>query len=96
MKDIALKNRQLEIQNGDFVTHDSLKQHQELILTAQKGSFRNSPTLGVGLIDYLNDENLGGLSISIKKEFAKDGMKVKKVGFGQGELKIELDETSKR
>lgn len=54
MTDIMLDNNlDLVIKDGDFVIDDSEQQHQELILIATRGSFRESPLTGVGIIKYI-------------------------------------------
>ena len=88
MRDIQINNGELKIENGDFCVEDSHAQHEELILLAQKGNFRESPDLGVGIADYLNAEDFGGLSVQLKREMKKDGIQVRKLEVNNGKLKI--------
>lgn len=54
MNDIILdENMDLAIEDGDFVVGDSEDQHQELILIASQGSFRESPLTGVNIAKYI-------------------------------------------
>lgn len=54
MKDILLNNDlDLEISNGDFVVADAEEQHQELIMIATQGSFRENPLVGVGIARFI-------------------------------------------
>jgi len=54
MNDILLDNNlDLLIKNGDFVVDDAEQQHQELIMIATQGSFRESPLTGVGIVKYV-------------------------------------------
>ena len=65
------------IQNGDFAIGDSTLQHQEALLASTPGEYRQYPEIGVGLVDYLNDEtSMAGLRAKIISEFENDGMLV--------------------
>lgn len=67
----------LAIQDGDFVYGESTEEHQRDLLLATKGSFRQSPTIGVGvsqmLLDNASNESLTRL---IQQEMERDGMTV--------------------
>lgn len=68
------------IRGGDFVIGDATLQNQKLLMLAEPGDYRQHPTTGVGIINYLNDEDgLVQLQGDIQKEFEADGMKVKKL-----------------
>lgn len=67
------------IENGDFVIGESTEQHQKLLLISQKGDFRQYPFIGVGIDNFLNDDEISDLGAEIQKEFEKDGMTVNKV-----------------
>lgn len=70
----------LEIRNGDFVTGESTQQHQRDLLLAQKGEYRQSPTIGVGIVDYLlGNETEDEFRRNVTKEFEADGMQVRKI-----------------
>ncbi len=65
------------IKNGMLVFGDSTSQHQEDILTATQGQYADSPTIGVGLVQYiLDDDSQLGLETEIQKQFELDGMVV--------------------
>ena len=54
MIDILLdEDLDLAIESGDFVVNDAEEQHQQLILLASPGSFRESPLTGVNILSYL-------------------------------------------
>jgi hypothetical protein len=90
MKDIKLTaDFDLEIVNGDFVAFESTYQHQQCLLLAEKGSFKQYPETGVGAASYLKDENPDDLLREIRQEFTNDGMTVKRLGFEGTKLKIE-------
>lgn len=66
----------LVVNNGDFVIGDASLQHQNHILLAQKGEFKNAPEIGVGVLTELNNENPRELLSQIRRNFEYDGMKV--------------------
>ncbi|MBS0647398.1 MAG: oxidase [Verrucomicrobia bacterium] len=86
MKDFLLdENDDLAI-NGDLLIVDkSDEQHQRLLLLTNKGDWKESATVGVGILRWLKDEG-EGLLAEIKKEFEKDGMTVKKIDLTEGKL----------
>lgn len=79
----------LQIKYGDFVLGDATEQHQKHLLLANKGEFRQSPVVGVGLENYLNDDAIDDLASVIKAQFELDGMDVEKVNvFDNGLTEI--------
>lgn len=79
----------LLITAGDFVTGESTRQHQQLLLLTEKGELREFPTRGVGLASWLNDEGPGDLNSQIKREYELDGMRVLQISGVAPKLKIE-------
>lgn len=67
----------LMIENGDFKIGFSEDQHISLILLSDKGSWRQSPLSGVGLIKYMNGpftaRDLDDLKQAIKIQLQLDG-----------------------
>jgi len=77
MKDFILdENNELAINNGDFVIDISDTQHQQLLLSSDKGDWKENPTVGVGVKRWLSDDEPEDLLAEIKKEFQRDGMTV--------------------
>lgn len=64
--------------SGDIVWGESTLQHQRDILLARKGDIRQAPLVGVNAEDYIGDDS-EDLLRSVRTEFAKDGMKVKRI-----------------
>lgn len=64
------------VEDGDFVPGESTRQHQTLLLYAEKGEIREFPTRGVGIRSWLLDERPGDLNARIKREYEADGMRV--------------------
>lgn len=68
MKDIILNpNFSLKTKNGDFVIGDPFFQHLKIALITQKGESKKYPKIGIGTINFLNDntDNLAELERSI-------------------------------
>ncbi len=91
MKDLLLTDdNDIAIVNGDFVVGDSDNQHQKLILSTNKGDWKEFPVLGVGIEDILSDDEYISVLIETKKQLQYDGMKVKNVKFeSDGKITIE-------
>lgn len=74
------ENFDLRIANGDFVKGDATLQHQKKLLLAEKGSYKQSPTIGVAIRnEILNDAEPDELESNIQSEFEKDGMTISKL-----------------
>lgn len=83
---------ELVIREGTFVTGDATQQHQQLLLMTEKGEWKQSPSVGVGLSGFLNDDNPGSMKAEIIKQFELDGMRVDSVRFdGVGTVKIQAE-----
>lgn len=84
MKDILLDdNGDLDFQNGDLVIGYSDNQHQEHILIANKGEYREFPELGVGINRILSDDEPTSFLIEAKKNLEYDGMKIKNIKINE-------------
>lgn len=84
------ENGDLAIENGDFVTGFSDNQHQEHILIANKGEYKEFPEIGVGIIQMLNDDDYINVLIEAKKNLEYDNMKINNIKFEEnGNLTID-------
>jgi hypothetical protein len=82
MNDIRLDTGgDLDFKNGDMVIDDATLRQQEHIIIANKGEFKESPEIGVGIVEALNSESPGQVLTSIKRNFEYDGMYVKTLRF---------------
>lgn len=80
MMDMLLDNNsELVVKNGDFVSAESTLQHQKQLLLNGKASFKQNPTICVGLWDYKDNDNLQELPRAISIQFTQDGMEVKQI-----------------
>lgn len=92
MTDIILTtDLDLQVVNGDLVTGDSLKQAQQLLLGTNKGEWKQNPTMGVGVVNYLETASMSELSREIREQFTKDGMKVSSVNISGTTLNVEAE-----
>lgn len=90
MKDIAIdEDFDLKLKGGDFAVQESTGQHQQCLLLAEKGSYKQYPAVGVGIATYLKDDNSGDLLREIRIQFSKDGMDVNSIGFNGSKLQID-------
>ncbi len=89
-KDILLdETGDLAIINGDFAFGESTIQHQTLLLSSQKGEWKEFPKTGIGIENYLNDDTTNDMMNEISDQFEKDGMKVSQVNIVNDKLQIE-------
>ena|SRR5258706_15703256 len=66
-------NNQFKIQSGDFLIDNTDVQEQTEIIYANKGNFLESPTLGVGILNYSSSSvDKTVLEKSVRLEFTKD------------------------
>lgn len=92
MDDIILTEQlDLQIQNGDLVVSDNLKQAQQLLLGTNKGEWKQNPKAGVGIVNFLETHNVGELSREIREQFTQDGMKVNSVKINGSTLNVEAE-----
>lgn len=97
MNDIIIgANGDLSFKIGDLEIGYSDNQHQEHILLANKGEFREFPELGVGIIQMLDDDDYLPVLIEAKKNLEYDGMRINNIKFEEnGNLNIDGSYTQK-
>lgn len=92
MTDILLDDDfDLKIVNGDFATGEATTQHQQILLLANKGEIRQFPAFGIGIMEWLLDDQSGNLNGAIKREFEADGMKVESVNVRNGKINVKAN-----
>lgn len=69
----------LQVANGDLVVGDATFQSQELLILMMPGELRQFPTRGVGVRNYLLEDQAGGLNGAIKRELERDGVQVDRI-----------------
>ncbi len=84
------ENGDLSFKNGDLDIGFSDNQHQEHILIANKGEYKEFPELGVGIHQMIGDDDFISVLIETKKNLEYDGMKINNVKFEEnGKLNID-------
>jgi len=69
--------------DGDFVVDESTLQHQKDLLIAHKGEYKQNPTVGVGISDFLlGDSSEAEFKKAVQREFEEDGMEVREIRVG--------------
>ena len=83
----------LAVSGGDLVSGDSTLQHQFDIVSADKAHYHFDPALGVGIVNYLNDQTaMPGLTKSIRSELERDGQDVEAVTISPvGDVQIQAN-----
>lgn len=67
--------------DGDLLITESTEQHQRDLIVSDKGHIRNKPEIGVGAVNYLNDNDSSNYLRAVRMDFTADGMKVKQVAL---------------
>lgn len=92
IKDILLSHDgDVDFSSGDLLaatTERATGQHKHDILMASPGDFKEHPTLGVGAVEYIQDD--AGLFLrDVRKQMEEDGIHITEVAFSPtGELII--------
>jgi hypothetical protein len=66
-------------ENGDFVIGPSDDQHVQDLILASPGDYKESPMLGVGIINTLNGKLDGAMKRKIRINLEADGYKVNSI-----------------
>lgn len=94
-KDILLNSDgTFKIINGDFAVGDSLNQEVAELLRARKGDYKEFPLTGVGIEDFINDDDQGAMFREIHKQLQEDNKVVNNISLENGKLKIDADHAS--
>ena len=70
---------------------ENLKQAQQLLLGTNKGEWKQHPTMGVGVTNYLETAAAGQLSREIREQYSRYGMKVSSVKINGTTLELESE-----
>ncbi len=87
------ENNDLAIENGDFVIAESDIQHVKLLLQTVKGDYKQFPTTGCNLIDFIkkgvSDKKI---EYEITTQLKADGYSLTKTSIDNtGNLDVEFD-----
>lgn len=79
----------IDLSTGDIVLIEPTERHKADILLASRGDYKESPLTGVGIVEYINSENNGGLLRVVAGQMSRDGINITEVGYdANGELII--------
>ena len=85
------KDNEPVIKDGTLAIGETREQNAQLIITAEKGEFKEYPQLGVGISQFLKSVNRENeLLRSIRVQLALDGIKPRTIDYNDGKLNIEL------
>ncbi len=93
MKGILIDaNYDIQLFNGSMAIGDTTTQNMGLLLALQKGELKEHPLIGVGVENYLNEED-GDVALirEAKKQFKADGMTVTSISLDDGKLLIDAN-----
>jgi hypothetical protein len=77
--------------NGDLNVGDCEQQNKELLLLCEKGSLKQYPITGVGLITYLEGEDYAAMLREIRNQFIADGMTVNALNFDGAQIQFDAN-----
>jgi hypothetical protein len=81
-------NYDMLITNGDIAIGEATYQHVYLILSSQKGEWKQYPLLGVGIEDKLGDNDTNYWKYLIRSELRKDGLEIDRLDISDDQLII--------
>lgn len=67
------------VRDGDRAIGDVTVQNQNLLLRTNKGEWKATPDVGVGLFSFIGDEGSDDLMREIRRQCVKDGMQVNNI-----------------
>ncbi len=79
----------IDLSKGDVVYVESTVAHQRDLLLTGMGELKHAPTTGVGIHDFIHDENPTDMLRMIRKKFIQDGQTVNSVSVGDEGLEID-------
>lgn len=93
MEDILLAaDGDVDFASGDLLPADTDRatgQHKRDILMASPGDYKEAPTVGVGAVEYIQDDAQLFLR-DVRKQMQADGIAVREVAFdGRGNLIVD-------
>ena len=69
---------------GDLMIGDATLLHQRDLIMASEGEYKQNPMVGIGVVNFLDDEEPDDLKRKIRSQFTTDGMNVKSVSMVNG------------
>jgi len=81
----------LAIDQGDFVTGESLNQEIGCLFAANEGDYRQHTKTGIGISNYILDEGTGELNRNIRLQFKRDNKTIKSLTFKNGKIQLDAE-----
>ena len=78
----------IELSDGSMATGETQFQEEYLVLSTQRGEWKEHPLVGVGVSDMAGDEDLRYWKREITENLARVGIKIKGVSLNNGQLEI--------
>ena len=73
---------------GGISVGDTSQQNQYLILATHPGEWKENPLIGVGIGDYVNDNETDFVSHNIHEQFRMDGITIDQMTVKPGDIHI--------
>ena len=77
------------IADGDLAVGESLGQTEQLLLLTAKGEWKQTPTAGVSLVNYIESHDESGMCREIREQLERDGIRVRSLSIEDGRLNID-------
>lgn len=78
----------IDISSGDIQYVSGTEQHKFTILLSNKGEIKQIPNVGVGIENYIFDENPSSLLREIRRQCERIGIKIEKVFIENNKIYI--------
>lgn len=78
----------LELNGGEMSVGEVLEQNQYLLLTTHQGEWKESPLVGVGIGDIVNDNDLAKWERAISEALEQDGQTIERLELTTEKLTI--------
>lgn len=78
----------LLVGKGGISVGDTSQQNQYLILATHPGEWKENPLMGVGIGDYVNDNETDFIRHSIYEQFRMDGITIDSMTVKPGDIHI--------
>lgn len=88
---INIETGELLQKAGDFSVGDATIQNQKLLLILNKNEIKQYPTACVGATEFIDDEDPNELIREIRKEYTKDGMRIKDLTNNNGKIGVDAN-----
>jgi hypothetical protein len=88
---IAVHRDERGLITGGLIIGDTKWQNVALLMDIHKGEIKDAPLVGIGLEDFLNDEDYRSARREIIAQLEMDGMRIKRLKIGNGVFDLEAE-----